>query len=478
MSSRAGEPPELPADLIETLSSSDDERAIASALIDHLADRLRLAGAAVYELSDGHVSQVARHGTPRSDAAAIEAGSNGGFAAVPGGFGYVIPGVAPWLVVLDGDAKPASDADQRTLRIAADAAGIAVAHVRREHRRRTEARTGRALAELAQTLSLEHGRSRVLHLLVLAVARLLPQEGVAAWRIDGDGFELVAAAAYPPRSAPRPGDRVPAAGLLDLTRSRQVHPLTATASGGLARAELAAAVPIGERDANHALLVVERAVQPGSAEERLLLGVADQALLTLENERLLAAERQALDAVVASLGRALSVRHERTGEHSDRLTGDCVAVARRLGIGGERLRDVSFAAALHDLGKIGIPERVLDSRDALGEDDWRLIQTHPELGARIVDPVPALAGAAALIRACHEHWDGSGYPLGLRGVQIPLGARVVFTCDAYHAMRESRPYQRSLSDREARDRLRDLSGTHFDPAVVTALLEHLEGEAG
>lgn len=475
MSPRAGEPPELPADLIEALSTSDDEHAVASALLDHLSTRFALTGAAVYQLAGGgHVSQVARSGRPRSDAAAIEAAANGGFTTVPGGFGCVIPGATPWLVVLDGDAEPAPEGRQ-TLRIAAGAAAIAIAHLRRERHRQTEARTGRALAELAQTLSLEHGQTRVLHLLVLAVARLLPQDGVAAWRADGDGFALVAAAAYPPRAAPRPGDRVAAAALPDLTRSRHVHQVAGADSGGLARAEPAAVVPIGERDANHALLVVECSIQPGSPEERLLLGVADQALLTLENERLLAAERQALDAVVASLGRALSVRHERTGEHSDRLTGDCVAVARRLGLGGERLRDVSFAAALHDLGKIGIPERVLDSRDALGEDDWRLIQTHPELGARIVDPVPALAGAAALIRACHEHWDGSGYPLGLRGEQIPLGARVVFACDAYHAMRESRPYQRSLSDRQARARLRDLAGTHFDPAVVTALLAHLGG---
>jgi HD-GYP domain-containing protein (c-di-GMP phosphodiesterase class II) len=221
---------------------------------------------------------------------------------------------------------------------------------------------------------------------------------------------------------------------------------------------------------------MEAPVGEDSPEERLLLGIADQALLTLENERLLESERRTLDAVVACLGRALAVRHERTAEHSDRLTVDCTAVARRLGMSGERLRDVAFAAALHDLGKIGIPERVLDNRGALGPEDWRLIHTHPELGARIIDPVPALAGTAELIRACHEHHDGSGYPRGLRGEEIPLGAMVVFTCDAYHAMREDRPYQAPLSEPEARRRLGELSGVHFAPRVVEALLAHLDHE--
>jgi HD-GYP domain-containing protein (c-di-GMP phosphodiesterase class II) len=92
--------------------------------------------------------------------------------------------------------------------------------------------------------------------------------------------------------------------------------------------------------------------------------------------------------------------------------------------------------------------------------------------------VPALAGAANLVRACHEHWDGSGYPRGLAGEEIPLGARIVFACDAYHAMTEDRPYQAAMSPSEAISRLVELRGTHFDPQVIDALVDHLAAQNG
>jgi HD-GYP domain-containing protein (c-di-GMP phosphodiesterase class II) len=142
------------------------------------------------------------------------------------------------------------------------------------------------------------------------------------------------------------------------------------------------------------------------------------------------------------------------------------------------VRDVTFAAALHDLGKIGVPERVLDNQGELSEADWQPIKAHPEMGAQIIDAVPALAGAATLVRACHEHWDGSGYPRGLAGEEIPLGARIVFACDAYHAMTEDRPYQAAMPQSEAINRLIELRGVHFDPQVVDAVIEHLAGQDG
>ncbi len=92
-----------------------------------------------------------------------------------------------------------------------------------------------------------------------------------------------------------------------------------------------------------------------------------------------------------------------------------------------------------------MPERVLGNRGPLDSEGWRLIHAHPELGAQIIDPVDALSGAAALIRACHEHWDGKGYPHGLAGEEIPLGARIILACDAYHAMCEERSYQAAMS---------------------------------
>ncbi len=468
--------PALAPSVVAALSQTDDEGAIAEALLAELVTRLDLSGAVVLERSDGRAAVVAHAGRPLLDPPIFDSPR---VVTVAGGFGRAIATSPAWTIFCER-ATPPNAAERAVLTVAADAAGIALAHARRERRRRSEARNGRALAELGQTLALASGEDQVLHLLTLAVARLLPQEGVSAWRTLPDSLELVASAGYRPRVAPHPGARVPITEEVSaIGRSRRVQQVAAGSSNGLVRGDVASIVPIGERGANRAVLVVEGAIGEGSAEERLLLGIADQALLTLENERLIEAERGTLDAVVACLGRALAVRHERTAEHSDRLTVDCVAVARRLGMSGERLRDVSFAAALHDLGKIGIPARVLDNKGALSPEDWQLIHTHPELGARIIDPVPALAGTAALIRACHEHYDGSGYPRGLRGDEIPPGAMIVFTCDAYHAMREDRPYQAALSEQEARRRLDELSGVRFDPRVVEALLAHLgRGDAG
>jgi HD-GYP domain-containing protein (c-di-GMP phosphodiesterase class II) len=285
----------------------------------------------------------------------------------------------------------------------------------------------------------------------------------------------VSAHGFTPRRRPPLRTHVPAVALPpDLITSRRLRVLTREDAPALVRGPLAGVVPIGEREGNHGLLVIERHSAPDAAEEALLLGVADQALLALSNERLLSEQREALSGIVACLGRALALRHRATAEHSDRLTSDCAAVARALRVSGDELRDLTFAAALHDLGKIGVPERVLGNTGPLDSEGWRLIHAHPELGAQIIDPVGALSGAAALIRACHEHWDGTGYPVGLSGEDIPLGARIILACDAYHAMCEERSYQPAMPPPAARRRMLELAGVDFDPRVVDALLAHLE----
>ncbi len=472
MSALATLHPRLPAELLEAFGEADDPREIAAALAGDLRSRLGAVGVSVHE-SVGERSRIwARAGLTRPPLAARAAQIwTGGHVA--GGFACIGASGPQWLVLCDRDTAP-EEAELAYLRAATDAACLAAAVIRRADRMRTEARTGRALVELGQALSLEHGEDRVLHMLTLAVSRLLENSGVATWRRDGDGYRLSATFGYPPRIRPHPGSRARMSErLAELTASRRIRVAGSGELSGIVRRGRALLAPIGERAANRALLVVERDRDADGAEEALLLGVSDQALLALENERLLEEQRSALEGVVACLGRALSVRHRETGEHSDRLTADCVAVGRALGLEGEQLRELKFAAALHDLGKIGVPERVLQNAGPLDADGWRLIHMHPELGARIIDPVDALRGAAELVRACHEHWDGSGYPRGLAGDAIPLGSRIILVCDAYHAMCEHRSYQAALPPEEACARLRELAGADFDPRVVAALHDHL-----
>ena len=142
------------------------------------------------------------------------------------------------------------------------------------------------------------------------------------------------------------------------------------------------------------------------------------------------------------------------------------------------VRDVTFAAALHDIGKIGIPQEILNKPARLTEDEFEVMKTHPELGAQIIEPVPALSGARELVLACHEHYDGGGYPFSLRGEEIPPGARVILACDAFHAMTSDRVYRKAMDTPDAVAELRRCSGRQFDPEVVDSLVEVIASAPG
>jgi two-component system, cell cycle response regulator len=135
----------------------------------------------------------------------------------------------------------------------------------------------------------------------------------------------------------------------------------------------------------------------------------------------------------------------------------------------EPVRDqVVCAAELHDVGKLAIPDAILNKPGPLDADEAARLRRHVELGEAMLRDTPALRPAAALVRASHERWDGAGYPDGLAGEAIPLGARIVTVCDAYSAMRQARAYGAVLNDAQARAELRRCSGTQFDPAMVAA----------
>ena len=157
-----------------------------------------------------------------------------------------------------------------------------------------------------------------------------------------------------------------------------------------------------------------------------------------------------------------------------RTTDLAVAVARRLGVAGEALDEIARAAELHDVGKVAVPDAILAKPDALDGDEWAFMRRHPVLGERILSGAAAMRPVARIVRSTHEHWDGSGYPDGLRGKEIPLGARIVGVCDAYAAMTSDRPYRAPLDPEHAARELRRAAGTQFDPTVVEAFLVELE----
>jgi HD-GYP domain-containing protein (c-di-GMP phosphodiesterase class II) len=179
-------------------------------------------------------------------------------------------------------------------------------------------------------------------------------------------------------------------------------------------------------------------------------------------------------AVVCALNQLLDLKDLNTGAHSTRLAEWAVRVAQELAVDDKWLHDIEIAALLHDLGKIGVPDSVLNKPGRLTGDEEALVRRHPEYGWAILRQIPGFERASLYILHHHEAIDGSGYPGGLRGSDIPLGSRIVAVVDAFDAMVASRSYRAGLPLNEALRRLRAASGTQFDPQVVeyfTAIAE-------
>jgi diguanylate cyclase (GGDEF)-like protein/putative nucleotidyltransferase with HDIG domain len=176
---------------------------------------------------------------------------------------------------------------------------------------------------------------------------------------------------------------------------------------------------------------------------------------------------------IAGLAEALLERDRYTGEHSERVSELAAEVAAKLGLDEREVERVRGAALLHDIGKVGIPDDILRKGSDLTEPEWRTMREHPVIGERIVRTIPGLGPVARIVRHEHERWDGTGYPDGLSGDEIPIGARIIFACDAYHAMVSDRPYRRALTHPEAIRELAEGAGTQFDPQITELLIGHL-----
>lgn len=175
------------------------------------------------------------------------------------------------------------------------------------------------------------------------------------------------------------------------------------------------------------------------------------------------------NAGLRSIFHATDLHDHETAHHSLRVADLALAVGGKIGMRGPALANLWLAALLHDVGKIGVPESVLHSHGRLTEEGWRTIKRHPLIGYAILIPVVASRHLAELALFHHENFDGTGYPFGLRGRQIPLVVRIASVCDSYDAMRSDRPYRKGRSVASAYRELDRCSGTQFDPFVVAAL---------
>ena len=187
-----------------------------------------------------------------------------------------------------------------------------------------------------------------------------------------------------------------------------------------------------------------------------------------------AADTHRRDAVSA-LTVALLERDRYTGEHSESVVELTGRVARGLGLDETEVAQVQAAALLHDIGKVAIPDEILNNPGSLSDEQWALMRDHTIIGERILRAIPGLGGVARIVRHEHERWDGTGYPDGLAGEEIPIGSRIILACDAYHAMTSDRPYRAAMRHAEAVAELTANVGKQFDAAVIEQLVGALYG---
>ena len=197
-----------------------------------------------------------------------------------------------------------------------------------------------------------------------------------------------------------------------------------------------------------------------------------------------ASMRKSLELGRAYRGTALLLRDlledddEYTGRHTEDVVGLTVAVAERMELDEDTRRSAELGALLHDIGKIAVPDEIINKPGPLDEEEWAIMKTHTVEGERMLAQVGGLlADIGVVVRASHERWDGAGYPDGLAGSAIPMAARIVSACDAFNAMTTDRSYRKALPLEVALGELRKHAGTQFDPAVVCALVDHVTDAA-
>jgi putative two-component system response regulator len=187
---------------------------------------------------------------------------------------------------------------------------------------------------------------------------------------------------------------------------------------------------------------------------------------------------EAAHSVVAALANAVEAKDEQTEHHCERLALFAGRLGMRIGLDRAELDAVTFGALLHDVGKIGVPDHVLTKPGPLDDDEWELIRRHPEIGERICAPLRSFAAFGPIIRHHHERWDGQGYPEGMRGEQIPIGARIVGLVDAFDAITHDRPYRPARTLDQALEELAGHGGRQFDPDLTALFADEVQRLSG
>ncbi|MBI5351651.1 MAG: GAF domain-containing protein [Chloroflexi bacterium] len=202
----------------------------------------------------------------------------------------------------------------------------------------------------------------------------------------------------------------------------------------------------------------------------LFRSIADSAVLAVNNAQLMADLQNSYDMTLEALSSALDLRDRETEGHSRRVVEYTARLAEQVGLGKQSINEIRRGALIHDIGKIGVPDAVLNKPDSLSKEERKVMERHPRVGHFILTGIPYLAEEIKIVVYHHEKWDGTGYPFGLRGEQIPLGARLFAIADTFDALTSDRPYRKGRPYQIAREVIEKESGKQFDPQGVAAFL--------
>jgi diguanylate cyclase (GGDEF)-like protein len=405
--------------------------------------------------------------------------------AVPLKYGARVIGV---VVISKLGVGQFDDDDVRLLEVLGGHASVALENARLYEAERNEAARAKesleianSLLEFSRELATTDGLDEVLGLLVDLTRTTLGAERTSVWLQQAETGDLVATAVcghdeeaerrlLGVRFSPQVARKLLSTGdpfVLDASQVAEIEGAPDIGGMSLALAPLhldparlgciAAVAPAGH-------------FEPTGRRMRLLAGIAHQAKLAIQNANSFESLEDTFLSTVEALANALEANDEYTSSHARWITDMALEVGREIGLDAKTLKRLELGALFHDIGKLGIPASILTKPGPLTSEERAVIETHPELGERILAPISRLEDVRPIVRHCHERWDGAGYPDGKAAEDIPIEARVILVCDAFHAMTTDRPYRTRLPVEEAFRRLRESAGSQFDPDVVEAFI--------
>jgi diguanylate cyclase (GGDEF)-like protein len=393
-------------------------------------------------------------------------------------------GVQGWITVREpwAGGDHLTEARLRLLAGLSDQASVALQKARLYRNEKDSAETARALLEFSRELAEAEGLPEVLERLVELTAKTVGSPRTSIW-LPGETGELQAAAlwGYDDGDRERITDLRFETGMVgERSEPFLFHEEDLARIEG-APAEFSsptfAVAPLGLEGGRTGYIVAAVPEQGEAAfteqPVRLLAGIASQAKLAIANAGSFENLERTFLSTVEALANALEANDEYTSTHARSITDLSLWVGAGLGLDPRGMKRLELGALLHDIGKIGIPANILSKPGPLTEHERGVIELHPELGEKILAPIDRLAEVRPIVRHCHERWDGEGYPDGKTGEEIPIESRIIFVCDAFHAMTTDRPYRKRLSVAEACRRLEESAGSQFDPGIVEVFLSLL-----